>query len=47
VEEGIIMETVATGIVDMETAGTEAVAMGIITTEIVDKEDMVVSSYSF
>ena len=45
------METVATGIVDMETAGTETVAMGIITTEIVDKEDMeedmVVSPYSF
>ena len=34
------METVATGIVDMETAGTETVAMGIITTEIVVKEDM-------
>ena len=34
------METVATGIVAMETAGTETVAMGIITTEIVVKEDM-------
>jgi len=38
----IIMEIVAMGTVDMETAGTGTVAMEIITTEIVDTEDMAV-----